>query len=282
MTKEKIFYLHIPKTAGSSMNKFLTSQFAEDEVLTHIESRIDFQDDAKVQKANSYKLLSGHVPLPQMQRKLKVLDSRKTIATFRIPMEHVISHIAWVRKLGDKGEEVRLKQHNVTVQKIVKKLLKVDLSEPREITKFIKWLENEKIHLFHNTQIKYLGGGAVVTPQVLNSALQNMKKIDFVGTTERLDEFQAMLCYRFNWKFTNKKNNKENINTNYHGLDIKNESIRKALQPLIQWDNIIYREAKERFIEDIHHFLIELEKSKGPTFSTIKVSFIKSLFEEKE
>jgi hypothetical protein len=283
MNKQKIFYLHIPKTAGSSMNKFLTAQYKEDESLIHIESKVDFADKKAIDKIDNYKLLSGHIQLPQMQRKLKVLDSRTTIATFRIPIEHVISHIAWVRKLGDKGEEGRLKQHNSTVQKIVKKLLTLDLSNASDISKLIKWLEDEKIYLFHDTQTRYLCGGpnSSLGAAQINQALIHMNKLDFVGTTERLKEFQSMLCYRLNWMFCDKQEEKININTSYYGLDIKDETIRKALQPLVQSDNIIYRIAREKFIDDMHRFLVEIEKSKGPRFSTSRSPFIRSLFEEK-
>ena len=37
-----IFYLHIPKTAGSSMNRFLIDQFEDDETLLHKEKTPSF------------------------------------------------------------------------------------------------------------------------------------------------------------------------------------------------------------------------------------------------
>ena len=269
--KNNIFYLHIPKTAGSSLNRFICSQFQKNSCLTHIESKIDFSKEVDIKKAEQYKVLSGHIPLPHMQNKLKVLDNRIVITTLRNPIEHVISHIAWVRKLGDKGEEGRLKQHNQTVQKIVKKLLSLDLSKPMNISTLIQWLEDENIFLFHDTQIKYIGGGGgVVKPHIVKNALINLKKINFVGITERLSEFQFLLCDALNWKIKEDINIKENKNDCYYGLNIQDSEIRKSLQPLIQWDQLIYRVARERFIYDMHNFLFELEKSKGPRFSTVR------------
>ncbi len=271
---KKVFYLHIPKTAGSSMNKFLTSQFQEDKSLTHIESKLDFSKDEDIKRAKNYSLLSGHVPLPHMQQKLNVLNERVTLVTFRNPIEHVISHIAWVRKLGDKSEEGRLKQHNATVQKIVKKLLALDLSKADDIKKLICWLEKEKIYLFHDTQTRYLSGfGNKIEANTINIALQNLNKLDFVGVSERLTEFQLMLCDRFDWKFT-QESTKENANTSYYGLNKNDASIRKALQPLIEWDTLIYRTARERFIDDMHSFLAKLEKNSVPRFSSVKVPAI--------
>jgi len=278
---KKIFYLHIPKTAGSSMNKFLTSQFQENESLTHIESKIDFNKDEDIKRAKSYALLSGHVPLPHIQQKLDVLNERVTLVTLRNPMEHVISHIAWVRKLGDKSEEGRLKQHNTTVQKIVKKLLTLDLSKVDDIKKLIYWLEKEKIYLFHDTQIKYIGGGGgIIQPHIVNSALVNLKRITYVGISERLGEFQAMLCDALSWKIEDAKK-QENKNDSYYGLNIQDEEIRKALQPLIQWDILIYREARQRFISDMHLFLSALEMKKGPRYSSVRDALVMNEYKEK-
>ena len=284
MNKNKIFYLHIPKTAGSSMNKFLTSQFKEGQTLTHIESKIDFQNNDDVLKADNYELLSGHIQLPQAQHKLKVFETRQIITTFRIPFEHVVSHIAWVRKLGDNGEEKRLQQHNATVQKIVAKLLQTDLSNAEDVLSFIDWLEMEKIYLFHDTQTRYLCGGPAkeLLPQHINSAISNLQKIDFVGVTERLGEFMALLCFQNDWKINTSEEIVENKNSNNYGLDIQNPKIREALQKLVKWDNLIYKLARERFIDDMHLFLAQLEKQKWPRFVTVRELMLKNIFKEED
>jgi hypothetical protein len=280
MNKDKFFYLHIPKTAGSSMNKFLSSQFEEGEVLTHIESSINFQNEDDVIKADECKMLSGHVQIPQMQHKLKVFETRQTMATFRIPIEHVVSHITWVRKLGDASEKNRLMQHNETVQKIVAKLLDVDLSQSNELEELIFWLEQEKIYLFHDTQTRYLCGGPAqeLSPQHVNNAISNVNKIDFVGTTERLDEFISLLCHRNAWTIKMDESIMENKNPNNYGLDMQDAETRKVLQRLIKWDNLVYDVARRRFIEDMHDYLAELEKAKWPRFSTVRDVMVKNIY----
>ena len=276
----KYFYLHIPKTAGSSMNRFLTSQFDEGDCLTHIESKVSFQDNRDVKNAEEYTLLSGHVALPQMQHMLKVLDRRKTIATFRIPLEHVTSHIAWVRKLGDPGEEPRLKMHNEKIQDIAARLVNTDLSSANEVKSLVTWLENNDYYLFHDTQTRYLcdGPAGLFTPQLFNQALVHLSRIDFVGVVERLDEFIAMLCYRLGWHVHESDSLQENINPNTYGLDIHAPETRDALEPLIQWDQMIYRVARERFIDDMHDFLAEFEKSKWPRFSAVRGRYLLNQF----
>lgn len=280
LNKNKFFYLHIPKTAGSSLNTFLQAQFKHEQCLTHIESQNVFQSDERIQEIDNFNLLSGHIPLPQMQYKYKVFEQRIVMATFRIPIEHVVSHISWVRKLGDSGEEKRLKQHSPEIQKLVKRLIVTDLSNPHKIKELIAWLEKENLFLFHNTQTKYLSGGnsANFEPSSIDQAIMNLKKIDFVGITERLEEYMSMLCFYLGWNFDQKETISENVNPNNYGLDIRNNEIVDSLQPLIKWDQVIYKLAREKFIDEMHLFLSLLEKQRWPRFSTVRDQLVKAQF----
>lgn len=283
-SKNKFFYLHIPKTAGSSLNTFFQAQFSKNQYLTHIESKNIFESESKIQDIDEYRLLSGHIPLPQMQYRYKVFEKRTVLSTFRIPTEHVISHISWVRKLGEPGEEKRLKQHDANIQKIVQRLKGIDLSNAQEIKELIVWLEKHNLYLFHNTQTKYLCGGAAGSfePDLIGQAISNLKKIDFVGITERLDEFMSMLCFYLGWSYIHKEKISENVNTQNYGLDHKNQDIVDALQSLISWDQVIYKLARERFIDDMHTFLAKLEKQQWPRFSTVRDQLVKSQFLQKQ
>ena len=276
MNKDRIFYLHIPKTAGTSMNTFLSSGFDDKEVLTHLESNKIMNSANFAKKAEKYKFISGHVVLPRVIRDLDVFNTMTTVATFRRPIEHVVSHISWVRKLGDPGQEKKLERHTPEIQKIVDKLMQIDLSNPDDVTALIRWLEDEELYLFHNTQTKYLCGGApgVFTPQMINAALVHLDKIDYVGTVERLDDFYLLLAGSLGLKVNKCDIKKENANGINYGIDVTKPEIAKTLQPLIGWDNVVYRIARERFIDELHRFLIQLEKDKWVGFSTVKVNMI--------
>jgi len=279
MTKDRIFYLHIPKTAGTSMNTFLSSKFDDKEVLTHLESNKILNAANFAKKTEKYKYISGHVVLPRMIRDLDVFNTMTTVATFRRPIEHVVSHISWVRKLGDPGQEKKLGKHTPEIKRIVNKLLEIDLSNPDDITIFIEWLEEKELYLFHNTQTKYLCGGApgVFTPQMINTALIHLNKIDFVGTVERLNDFYLLLAGSLSLKVEKDELVKENANGCNFGLDISDTKISKVLQHLVDWDNLIYRIAKEKFIDDLHGFLIDFEKNQSLKFSSVKHNIIKKL-----
>ncbi len=266
----KYFFLHIPKTAGNFFNKFLSFQFKS--FLDHIEVRINIQKEDEIKKIDSLDCFSGHIPFPMALNKLN-LQNRKIISIFRIPMEQLISHITFVRELAEPTEKERFNTHSKRIQEIALKLKDTDLSSPKEIENLIKWLEDNKIWLFHDSQTRYLGGGVeYIKPQNLNNALNNLEKIDYVGITERLKEFMILLAIKENFKLIEYK--KENITKNRYGLDINNINIRKALQPLIQNDQIIYKFARKKFVENLFETIYNFEMKKGPRYSAIRVDML--------
>ena len=265
---DKFFYLHIPKTGGSFFNKFLSSNF--NNFLDHIESNININDPSEIEKLKELQSFSGHIIYPFFKNKIqKIMGEIKVITILRNPMEQLISHITYVRTLGEDSEKERLKKHSNIIKKLVSKLKKTDLSSPKEIENLIKWLENNKIWLFHDCQTRYLGGGVEhIKPINLNSAIENLKNISYVGITERLKEFMILLAIKENFKLIEYQ--KENVTKNRYGLDINREDIRKALQPLIQYDIILYKMARERFIRDLYNTLLEEEVMN----SNFQMSFI--------
>ena len=177
-------------------------------------------------------------------------------------------------KLGDRGQEKRLKQHSPKIQQIAAKLVETDLTQPTEISALIEWLEANQLFLFHNTQTQYLRGGLSALSHRVYSIkpLLHLNRIDYVGTAERSKEFFILLSFRLGFTVSNDVVIRENTNSNTYGLDIQNTEVREALDPLIEWDQVIYQHARERFIDDLHRALAELEKSKGPHFSSLKAT----------
>ena len=153
-----IFYLHIPKTAGTVINSLFSKSFTKESVATHIESQNILKTLEADEIANKYSYLSGHIPYPQASSALQ-LDDWLIFSTFRKPEEHVVSHIAWVRLLTEKGHEERLKKHELPIKRIANYIKTLDLSKPEDLVHMIQWLENNNYYLFHNTQTRYLSGG---------------------------------------------------------------------------------------------------------------------------
>lgn len=251
---EKYFYLHIPKTAGTTFNNFLKKNFSSSNVIFHIESKLD--------KIKDQTVLSGHIPLVRAEKVIPNFDEYIQITVFREPLKQLSSHLRYVRKLGEPREKSRLLTHTPQIQKIVARLVLTDLSSTKELENFIVWLEEENLALFHNTQTQYLIGSRFeITTEMLEGAKFYLEKIEYVGITERLDDYMRLLRYRLKLHRHHFTNKKLNVTSESFGLNIEQEEIQKVLEPLICYDKIIYDEAKHRFSKDFFEIEGKIPKS---------------------
>ena len=61
-------------------------------------------------------------------------------------------------------------------------------------------------------------------------------------------------------------------------MDITDPNFRKAIEPLIAYDNIIYTTARYKFIESLHTFLAKVEKSQYPRYTSVNVNNLRKIF----
>jgi len=263
----KFFFLHIPKTAGTFFNRFLSNQC--NSFVDHIEIKNLSKDEL-----DAFDGFSGHIPYPRAKKEY-ILSKRKIITILRNPIEQVISHITFIRELAEPSEKERLYSHSKGIQEIALKLKETNLSNSDDIKKFIKWLEDKNYLIFHDCQTRYLGGGAgEIKPAILNNALKNLKEIEYVGLTERLKEFMIYLNLKEKYKLVEFK--KENVTKNRYGLDITNPKLVEALQPLVQNDYIVYvyNFAREKFVKGYHNALVDRELKKGLRYTTVRLEIL--------
>lgn len=237
----KLLYFHVPKTAGSSINNFFSKNIQN--YHFHIESVKNLNHDF----CQRFQFLSGHVTYNRMSKMLN-LNEWITFATFREPLSYTLSHLKWVRKLADAGEEKRFNEHPEIFQKIALKMTEFDFSKAQEILTFIKWLESINFYYFHNTQTLYMNNNRnlnIITEQQMADAIENLQKINFVGIQENLDEFMEMISYEFGWSID--ANPHENINENNYGFNINDKDTQEVLLPLYEKDLLLYNEAKKLY-----------------------------------
>lgn len=235
INRKKLFYIHIPKTAGSSINKHFAESFHKH--FLHVEG-VEFDKEF----VNKYDFVSGHVTSSKAQK--VITEDFMTMVTLREPYSYVVSHLCWIRKLADKGEEQRLLSHPKIFQKIALKMKGFDFSNPSEISAFILWLEDIDFRYLHNTQTLYLDG-----KRRIPFAVKNLNKINFVGVTEHTSEFTKMVSDYFGF-LVNKETPQINSNTNKYGFDLSSDLTKKALEPLINKDRDVYHIANKIFQEN--------------------------------
>jgi hypothetical protein len=247
---QRMFLVHIPKTAGSSVNAFMEDCLGERACVSHIEGHPEWTFDTRPDTRFEDKVfLSGHVFLSDLLQKLTL---RNTLVTtvLRDPIDQLISHIAWARRLADPDLKELFYQHATEIQHIATCLAELDLGSPVHLKKWASELSPEAQWLFDNCQVRYLtdrrqtdrGPTGRVTQRDLLGAIGNLEIFDLIGRSDRVSSFltkvaEKMRLERFRYSDVNVR---ENVTKTKYGLDPRDPRIREALESLIQFDQALY------------------------------------------
>ena len=233
-----LLFMHIAKAAGSTANRYFSEHFQKGRALVHIESEPIWQNHSA--QLNDYDFLSGHVGLHALKRWLD-LDQFRLVTVVREPFAQLISHIAWVRRLADPGEEQRLLRHPEYVQSFSQKLAECDLEDPGAITAIIDSLSRQERQLVDNCQVRYFTRVREdwVGKQNLESAIVASSRFDRIGLAENLTGFLAGVANDMGWP-PPELPGRENVTRNFYGLERAGAQVRRALKPLVRYDIQLY------------------------------------------
>jgi hypothetical protein len=228
-----VLFVHIAKTAGSSVNDFLRSKVSGNSYL-HVESTPNWNS---IQFSGEH-FISGHLTYSEFKNKLNA-DRYFKVVTLRNPVDHIISHISWIRKIAD--DIARFEAHPTYIQNLSLKLKNTDLSNPEELRETISSFTVQEIALLDNAQTRYLrdnAGNRPVNSSDVSSAIKNSKLFDVVGCSENLDDFLAEVSRLKNWDFLGESPHKNRLNEKF-GLNDRADLV-EVLMPLIQYDIKLY------------------------------------------
>jgi|GEM_PF-2243619 len=235
-----LLYVHIAKTAGSTVNKVVSNWFSPENSLVHAESCANWSE--RISDGN-LKYLSGHIPYTEFIQSDIVQSFYNKAITFREPYSHVISHLAWIRALALDNNKAKYNAHPDYIQKLSDKLARYDLSNPVEISNLIESLNGSEFQLLDNTQTRYIRSDinkVSVEKSDLVSAIANLNNFDFIGTDNNISEFLADIASSYGIEY-HAEDRRENVLTNKFGLDINNPDTKDALLPLIKYDLELYK-----------------------------------------
>lgn len=236
---KKLLYVHIAKTAGTTVNNFLTTIVDQQNCLIHAESQPDWHE----QVGNSdIHFISGHIPYRRFISCEEINNNFKKAITFREPYSHIISHLSWVRALAQPKNKDRFDRHPKYIQVLSQKLNQCDFTCPQSIRQMISSLRGPEFLLFDNTQTRYIRT-KIAKPSVddndVSDAIINLKAFDFIGHDADIDRFLITLAKYYQSEITY-NSSRSNVHNEKFGLDISNKAIRKALYPLVKYDLSLY------------------------------------------
>lgn len=234
-SRPKILFVHIPKTAGSSFNTWLSSKFSRGQYAVHVESESRWFSE--VEYFRNLDFVAGHLTLAHFEKRLNISDYY-CVTVVREPYAQLASHLAWIRKLSDEGEEHRFVNHPEYIQTLSRKLAEVDLAHADQLGNFVRSLKGPQRQLISNCQLRYfaeLVGDEEVQEKHLDRAIKASRKFDRIGRTEDMESMVAAISSDLGWPPPGPLQRK-NVSSSLYGLDCSQPDIRAALEPLVRID----------------------------------------------
>lgn len=186
MSVRPVFFLHIPKTAGTALAQFFEHRFPVGTIQwvnngAAVRERPELLEGAR--------LVTGHVGY----RFARLFRQRPIILTFlREPVDRAISNFYFYRQLGDHGLS------EFGVERAYHRAAELSLRE------FMEQEPRAARYILGNAQTRMLAGEDLPEPSraALEDAKRNLAACEFVGLTERMPESMTLLCRTMDWPTT--------------------------------------------------------------------------------
>jgi hypothetical protein len=245
--KQTVIYLHIPKTAGTTLHRIIERQYPPEQIYSFDETHDfdDFQSLTEARKAR-IRVFKGHMIFGLHE----LIPEPSTYCTvLRDPVERAISNYHFARHTPQHHHYNLITSQNLSLE---------------------GYLESKAAPMMDNGQTRMLSGGWYILPfgectdQVLEAAKANLReRFAVVGLAERFDETLLLLKQAFCWR-----------NVFYVRQNVASSRPRKADLPRAtldivekynQLDAELYRHALTLFDEQV--------RRQGPSFSRRVRSF---------
>jgi hypothetical protein len=248
----RLLLMHIPKTAGTSLNAYLEAQYAPENIVLHAENQILGKTREETRGLDEKHLLTAHLKLDTLAR---FIDSDRffKVTVLRDPVRQTISHFGWVRRLADPENQKEFERSPDYIKRIVERMEKLDLVE------FIDTMDRLEKNFFDNCQARYLlpfHGDVELEDAHLPAALRQLESFDLVGLTERFYDSLLMLSFSMGWP-PPRKTPKLNTSSKRYMIDLENGSpeLQDRFHQITRFDQAVYAHAEVLFQRQLRTML---------------------------
>ncbi len=248
--KNRLLFLHIPKTAGTSLNSYLEAQFDPADTELHIENHILGQPKESFDFLNEKNLLSAHLKYDTLKNSLD-LEKFFTITLLRDPIRQTLSHLSWMKHIGFPENKKKFDNHPDYIKQIVGRMHTLSWGE------YFATMNHHEKNFFDNCQTRYMlptYGDTELDESYQYAAIQNLHRINLAGTIEKFDQFLLLLAFYMGWQPPSKTPRK-NLSLNKYSIDpvVEGEEFIINLEKLTRHDNVLYKTAQDIFTREVQN-----------------------------
>ena len=234
-SEEKIFFMHMPKTAGTSIHTYMKSFYP---MINADPFNINTSYDNKLARIT---LVQSHMNKSQMPKYFSSEPSSKFIF-FRDPEQRIISDYYFLKEFP---QEYFLEIKNMD-------LLAFVMGDDDNMRK-------KEGHLKDNIYVRYLIDGPPshrpLTEKDVAAARQYLETFDFIGFVENYNYYFDLLCDfyyiprpdttpKYNTIENLKKHHKKTTQKELH-TEVITDAIKERLEELTKYDYMVYEAAKK-------------------------------------
>jgi len=257
-----IVFLHLPKTAGTTLRYIIDPHFAESDICP-LYNRSEFEG-INSQSIDEFQYTRGHIPYELLE---KIITSKRTwITMLRDPIERYISQFYFLQAKPVTLPTLCVRYTEDDVQTFSSMTLSEFVNSPSFIFNLAsrdvqaRWLATtinfdspaEWLHAFNESLTRE-------TDINIDLGLERLSGFDLIGLTERFQDSLFMLSYFFCWPPVLRAG-KLNVTTGKPRRDNLSKSIVDRIVELNVSDQLLYVHAKQIFdkrFKQMSHDLLE-------------------------